>query len=319
MDFQQAQNDTQEAVDVMILDYLLCLALNALLRARIADRLERPHSLDAAGAISLAYSFERIISTRIADARLPSDLELKRYILGFADKLLCRYTHPELRQQQANLYPSHDPHDELSSTHVPEETTAEEMSSQNRDEPMTNSEALDANYKQMLLQMKIPSSNNKACPRRLIRPLSDMVPDILKLCELASPWLSITQRLEVTTGFMKQASLERCRIFGDTPMEAKNKCSTRTFGEHKPDSTTGTPELATRSHDLVYTTEFLNLLQLGEIPENPSLFQFEGLLINVLLEIIEALDAPVLLQLEMGSLDGLSHTETAELKAQSGL
>lgn len=49
----RANPDTQFDVDIMILDYLVCTAVNATLKARIAERHGQAHSWDVEGLLLL--------------------------------------------------------------------------------------------------------------------------------------------------------------------------------------------------------------------------------------------------------------------------
>jgi len=49
----RANPDTQFEVDIMILDYLVCAAINAILKARIAERHGKTHTWDVDGLLML--------------------------------------------------------------------------------------------------------------------------------------------------------------------------------------------------------------------------------------------------------------------------
>lgn len=52
----KADPEVQSDVDTLILDYLLCNAINAILRSRIAERRGQVHSWDVTGFMSLFSS-----------------------------------------------------------------------------------------------------------------------------------------------------------------------------------------------------------------------------------------------------------------------
>ncbi|KAL2001251.1 hypothetical protein VTN02DRAFT_1982 [Thermoascus thermophilus] len=346
----RANPDTQFDVDIMILDYFVCTAVNAMLKARIAERHGQAHSWDVEGLLLLFDTFKSISSAHHSKNLITRDLEAKLQLITFASLFFHRYL------------------DSIWSRDVAELNLWREKNRQNAMEWMTNNEdkelfdhsswtafqALPAdpsilarNYQAMLLQLKIPPGN-QIRDRDKIISLLDIIPEFMALCAIAAPILSDEMSMDLAAQFMMQACLEQYHIFGNLSPEIINEAfawgpkgiddAISETNSSKRQSTLphADPEVHfTSSADAVNVSswwkkraEYMDRLQpesgvshhihLENLSNAFPIFQFEGMIIDFLTHLIESLEVPVLLQLERGQLGGLSRTESENLKKRVG-
>lgn len=178
---------------------------------------------------------------------------------------------------------------------------------------MTES-ALDSNYRSMLKQLKI--SLNNARPRTKLLLLSNTAREFTTLCSIAGPKVSETHLFNITSELIMQGIIEEIRVSGYLSSE---DISTRLAWA---------PDASKESKWTRNFAKYMNYLQpppgvhpkthLDGISNEFSLFQFEGIVIDFLFNLMKKLDPPVLVQLERGKLCGMTRAETQMLKHRVG-
>ncbi|TQB69900.1 hypothetical protein MPDQ_001261 [Monascus purpureus] len=305
----KADPATQPEVDVMVLDYLVCNAINAILRSRIAERQGQAHSWDVAGLLSLSSKFEYIFSRTHAEAPFSQDLVIKLQLLAFISRFLCRsmlekpFSPSTRKNERADKGISGIPPTVSQSLHSL-------LSSESR-ESRVDTTVLDGS------SHPVPSLNSRHTKGKAI-PLLDTIPDLIALCTLAAAEVSEERWLGLLARFMLQASLETYLDHGEASPEHLNRCFTWTPTEPsralkwEQERTRYLDHLQPRAGDSLYT-------HLENLSKEFSMFQLEGIVIEFLVELVRMLKPPVLIQLERGKLEGLSYAETLMFKGQAGL
>lgn len=80
-----ADENTRQEVDLMVLDYLVCEALNKLLNARIAERRRQNYNQDVEAPLCLASTFQSVVSAEALRSCDLSGINTKLKILAFAE------------------------------------------------------------------------------------------------------------------------------------------------------------------------------------------------------------------------------------------
>ena len=307
MDSDKTNTDTQHDVDLIILDYLLCIGIDVLIHGRKTGRghteswdnwvLNSIHSKFRSWGVFLGNGPVRLRASMLSATAfryilppshtLPQDLLIKLQLLDFADIFSHDYTQL-----------------------VPHRTSAAECSSY-EGYIQTQFEAHTTNHgRSKIFPATSPGPSNPRTNTYLYR----IIPEFMKLCVAAKEKVSITRWVDILTQFMTQAVAEEYYSSGRQLPELFNK-----YPFWKPEDQTQALvwEQATASH--MQTQKGISPGTNFEATLNErSLSRLEDDVTGFLSDLMETLDAPVLVQLERGQIGQLSHAETEQLKSRVG-
>lgn len=144
--------------------------------------------------------------------------------------------------------------------------------------------------------------------------LHRIIPEFMKLCVAAKEKVSITRWVDILTQFMMQAVAEEYHSNGRQLPEFFNK-----YPSWKPEDQTQALvwEQATASYMQAQRGISSGANFKATLNER-SLSRLENDVTGFLSDLMETLDAPVLVQLERGQIGQLSHAETEQLKSCVG-
>ncbi|KAL1962810.1 hypothetical protein VTN77DRAFT_9179 [Rasamsonia byssochlamydoides] len=305
-----AKPETHFEVDMMILDYLCCKGIQAILRARIAERKEEQHKEDIDSCISLFDTFKCIASINHSRRPISRDLEIKLQLLTFAVLFFHRYRHSAWNKSASELGRWRNQNAQSARNWLKAEYDKPKVEQSSQQVSQT---VLDGNYQKMLSELKIPVQS-RLLDRRLVMPLLDILPDFMALCAMAAPILPAEESMELAAQFMLQASLEQYLVFG----RASSDVIDEAFAWGSPDAGNVNPE--TNADDDVddaciwwrKRAKYIRHLQpnpgesldtrLQNASRDFSVSQFEGMVIDFLHGLLTKLEIPTLVQLEIGGL-----------------
>lgn len=136
----------------------------------------------------------------------------------------------------------------------------------------------------------------------------------MKLCVAAKEKVSITRWVDILTQFMMQAVAEEYHSSERQLPELFNKYP---FWEPEDQTQASVWEQAIASHMQAHKGISLGAKSEAALNER-SLSRLEDDVTGFLSDLMETLDAPVLVQLERGQIGQLSHAETEQLKSRVG-
>lgn len=275
-----------------------------------------------------AVVFLPLFESRHGKEGLPVGLSVKLRILTFSNLILRRYKRSQhmpslqtlqrqrrkaaaraktwLREHRGDSMPSWD---ESLTLNIPQSTLLDSR-------------------KSMLAHMGVSPGENET-PKSTVS-LLDALPEFMSICYMAAS--NVKPRLmELAVSFMLHAALEQILIYGRWPQHAvdesfawswtddveRNIGAGVEMGSDAVTWNTSRDSQRDRIFDATEQPDAVNILK-KLLHEHP-LFTFEGSILETLGNLLRALDTPILMQLEVGSLDGLTAAETDILKERVGI
>jgi hypothetical protein len=326
-------------IDIMILDYLLCSAINATLRTRIAERREQAHDWNADGSIALfdcmnlptrcdrpgspadvSYqAFGSVISSHHSGSPISRDIEIKLQVLTFTTLFCRRYTNSDWNE--ATILRWRNQNAENARQWLAGESNEGSLQWPALDTLRTD---LDQNYRALLLQLKVPGGSQAGSRASLIS-LLDILPEFMAICAIAAPMLSREISMEIAVLFMMHASVEQCLIFGRALPEVVREAfawGSQNLSEEHIATNSSSDWRSKRNQYMNYLrpkTDIPLEAHLQTLWSNYPIFIFEEIVLDFLIDLIAKLDVPLLVQLEIGKLAPLSRSDTNMLKQRIGL
>lgn len=181
--------------------------------------------------------------------------------------------------------------------------------------PEAHENELNSNYLSMLHNLKIPPGNARS--RRRLHPLLNITPEFIKLCAIASPKVSECCCSNITSQLIMQTIIEEIRIFGEPSPENLN--ARRVLGMPPSGELRWAQNCDTYINYLQPPPGVQPKIHIEDMSNKFPLFQFEGVVIDFLFNLMKKLDPPVLVQLERGKLRGMTGLETRQLKRRVGI
>ncbi|RMJ23431.1 hypothetical protein PHISP_05711 [Aspergillus sp. HF37] len=316
MDTASADPDTQTDVNLLILDYLLCLAIEAVLSKRISEREGHQSQRDAGWLVNSVNIINSILPQHQTQS-LPPDLSTKLQLLAFACHFLLRYTHNTLDERPGNLLSLRQPEPEFAGTHglhIESHTWTQTSRIKSLSNSLANydPDIEDKRYKSTLNDLEI--NPNTAQPRKHLLPLSLLVPEFIALCTTASAAVPLPESswFDIAVQLTALAFVEDIAVFGGAQFEeVYSRCLS--WAPRDPDKA----RVWEQSREY-YRSEFVSPFVSKNVVALP-IFRLEGDVIDFLFDIMKSLEPPVLIQLERGKLGDLSRAETQALKDRIGL
>ncbi|PWY65945.1 hypothetical protein BO94DRAFT_504594 [Aspergillus sclerotioniger CBS 115572] len=298
MEFQTADPDTQIEVDLMILDYLLCVTIDLVLCSGKA-KTEGQQTRDW----DVSWNLNTIDTIRAAllHAHLFSqDIHIKIQILEFAQ--IFSDDHRLLEQSRAPA-----------TTELPQEI----QRTTNRVEyPVTEARRRSSFLRRPPRDDEPYISNG--WPLVLNRSY-DLLERFITLCHASKNRLP-EGHADIATKLIMQAALSECRTIGNRSRDGYRECVHRVIERLRKTSNSGISQA---------NTEYLSYIRLPidpppdgtrEAPQRISHINGMAPAVHVFLtNLMKTLNPPILLQLERGKLGGLSREETQQLKDKVGL
>ncbi|OJD13889.1 hypothetical protein AJ78_05710 [Emergomyces pasteurianus Ep9510] len=342
-------------VDLMTLDYLLYKAIIAVIQDRRAERNgEQAQQLNRGAKNSdnilgifdgfmqlFRYNHLKNTSSDSNDDSgsdnnnntcFPQDLKIKLQILTVANLLCRRYA-------------------KGSSTLLPSEGTLQFQRKRNKERAelwlrqneasrincgppntavITSTSFLERNHRDMFLHMGIPYEDDNL---NILVNLLDILPECMSLCAMV-PHRDIpdTSWMELPVRFMLYATIEEVLLHGKKIAETANEAFAWGY-PYKVDGDEGSDENDAQAHivqwELVRDSVKASLVRadgegdwearIEEILEKSPLVQFEEYVIDWLTELLGFQNTPILVQLEEGTLEGLTLDETAAFLDRVGI
>ncbi|PYI10500.1 hypothetical protein BO78DRAFT_202428 [Aspergillus sclerotiicarbonarius CBS 121057] len=296
MEPQTADPDTQIEVNLMILDYLLCITIDLVLCSGEAkNEGQQAHDWD------LSWNFNTIDTFRAALLQpdlLSQDIHIKIQALEFAQMV-------------------HDGHGLLEQSRVP----AAELSQENQratdgvEFPVTDTRRRSSS------PHRPPRDDESHTSHRRVLTLNrsfNLLDKFITLCRVSKNKLP-EEHAEVARSLIRQVALNEYRGMGSRSRDGYRECVHRVIGRLHDTSDPDTSQA---------NAEYLSYVQLPidpppdamrevplEIHENGIAHAVHGFLTDLM----KTLDPPILIQLERGKLGGLSREETQKLKDKVGL
>ncbi|PYH95197.1 hypothetical protein BO71DRAFT_398201 [Aspergillus ellipticus CBS 707.79] len=285
---QDADPDTRAEVDLMILDYLLCTAIELALYHGKAKS-EGQHLND----YNLSWQFNTINSIRavlLLPRPLPRDLQIKIQVLEFAQIFYGSFVFPE--------------QDKMSGIKV------------SLDEEYRNEESEGTrveNQKHLPLSQQHTGEdttlNSNTCP------YFDMLLKLAALCNATDKMLPE----DIVAHFILLTAWD------EYPLEIRSLNRYKDLISRALDRLNETPYASAIQASSNYLNNFqLPVNSLLDTPTDTLLMEsprntLEGLVSRFLAYLMKTLDPPVLIQIERGQLVGLSREETKRLKDRAGV
>lgn len=281
MDSDEADPNIQLDVDLMILDYLLCIGIDTLLHGSITG--QNQTACWDNWVLDSVHTFRYIVPP---SHTLQQDLHIKLQLLDFTDIFFHSYTQlVSNRTSAAERSPYRGVINPPTTYHDPPQT-----------------------YPAPSLGPSNPRANTH---------LHRIIPEFMKLCIAAKDKVSITRWVDIVAQFMIQAAAEDYRVNGRQLPELTDNYLSWKPEDH--DQTLIWEQATAKYTSLTQAQKGTSLGADSEATLNQrSLSRLEGEVISFLNDLMDTLEAPVLVQLERGQLGQLSRAETEHLKSRVG-
>ncbi|OJJ34305.1 hypothetical protein ASPWEDRAFT_42274 [Aspergillus wentii DTO 134E9] len=298
MESDKANSDTKTEVDIMILDYLLCITIDRIIHTKIEARQSYTYDWDS---VWLLHSVSTIKS-KIPTSQTPTqDMRIKLQLLAFATLFLFNLPNPDSRSVSPGS--SRSTNGETSNA-AGNTTTADGQLSETWLLPNPMSHEND-------------TRNEDSCKART--PISEIATEFISLCFIAEAKISEPRWMDLAAQFAMHAMIEEYQASGDIS-------TLKPLNEYIAWTATNFDQAQKWSKECAKYIKYLRplpgtLLQdhLQVVSANMSGSRFAETVVDFLTDLMRTLEPPVLIQLERGKLGGLSRAETQQLKERVGL
>ncbi|RAL06303.1 uncharacterized protein BO80DRAFT_7789 [Aspergillus ibericus CBS 121593] len=292
MEFPTADPDTQIEVNLMILDYLLCITIDLVLcHGAAKSEGQQSHNWDLSWNLN---TIDTIRAVLLHPDLFSQDIHIKIHVLEFA-QLFC------------------DGHVLLEQSGAP----AVELSQGNY-RSSEGAESIGTDTRRRLSPLHRPHQDKEShitnCWTAASNRSYNLLDKFVRLCLVSNNKLP-EGHTDIATELIKQAALNEYCTMGTQPRDGYSECAHRVIGRLRETLEHGSNQLS---------TEYLSYVRLPiDLP--PDVWKMprdNGISRAVhcfLTDLMKMLDPPILIQLERGKLGGLSREETQKLRDKVGL
>ncbi|EFW22107.1 hypothetical protein DIZ76_010591 [Coccidioides immitis] len=307
------ENKSQEQavdpdVDNMILDYLLCMAIRAVINERVIQRTEGHSHKDAEHLLNIVDVFFSLFKINHPDQKLTDDIALKFQVLTFANLFLRRYRDSVYLPSRKTLQKRRITNRKRAKLWV-ERNKAVMSQGRNNLYTFGNGFSLDKNYKDMREHMGLPPDNSMDWNSRV--SLLDILPEYMALGDVIPSVLRQTW-MENAILLMLQCALEQVLVYGETEAEKIDEAFAWDWPYSHNWLGNGTEKAAwTTSRDvmrcsLIPSGTSTSEVNLKRLSFKYPLFEVEGAILDSLNDLLNMLEIPILQRLGLGTASELN-------------
>jgi hypothetical protein len=255
-------------------------------------------------------AFKCITSTNHSKRPIPRDLEIKLQLLTFTVLFFHRYKHSAWSKSATELDRWRNQNVQRARNWLKAGLDGPKIEHNSYGALQTS---LDGNYHKMLFGLKIPVPG-RILDRKLLMPLLDILPDFMALCAAAEHILPVEKSMELAAQFMLQASLEQYFVFG----RASSDIIDEAFAWGPSDASNTSPGINGANVAYIWQekrSKYIHRLRptpgesldthFQKVSRESTVWEFEGMIMDFLFDLLTELQIPALLQLEMGGLTEL--------------